>query len=359
MAFGEAKFNVIQMPFNPGEATIGRAGLIALVAAYKDASFVVKAYNDIDQAISDQEAISNTDSGAQQGLNWLKKLRTAGVDQVVLCNLTTGSAGSYVYAWSDTQWSAILTDLIGGRFEVLCVPFEMEETSIAAYQSFYNDKFNRGEPCGLATIVTPTIDTDNLPGWAQQWAVSSGNVNGYGALMCGWVTPVNGQELDASLVDIVGRAWTMDMGTSPTMQTLEGVTSEATVKAWNINVLNDCYDYGLWPLINKDTFNNIMAVGNANTPDGYDVRVMRIYHGFINELTSRLGLGAINNVNITYPKFVSIFNNLRQEYMEKGYIVDADYTIDKSGLTSVTLKSMIVENEPILNFEIQIDLEEE
>jgi len=359
MAFGEPKFNVVQNPFNPTRNLMSRDGLIALIAAFKDASFVVKAFRDIDNAITSQEYITNTDAEASQGLNWLKKLKKTGVDKIVCCNLTTEDAGSYNYGFTDAQFSTILADLIGGRFEVLCVPFELESTSIAAYQTFFNEKFNRGEPCGLATIITPNTETDNLPAFAGNFTKESGNVDAYGSLYCGWVTPVDTQALDDSLIDIVGRCFTLDKGTSPTMATLEGISVESTMKAYTQNVVNDCYEYGLWPLIYKDTFNNLMAVGNANTPEGYDIRVIRIYHAFINDLCLGLGLGAVNNINISYPKFVSIYNALRTQYINNGLISDSQYEISKTGLVSVTLKTMIVEQEPVLNFNIEIDLEED
>jgi len=364
MAFGEAKFNVVQAPFRTGQQVIDREGLLVLVASYADASFVVKPYNSISQAIVEQEALNGSDDGLL-GLNYLKILANHGVKQVVLANLTTSDTGVLDYSFTGAKLSNIFEELETGRFEGLVIPYELSGDTLAMYKEFYNTKFNLGNPIGLYTyFIVQTTAGSEIAVFADNFKVETGGVDSYGALYLATTTGI-ATSVDSSLtygdsiVWLAGNIAVTDIGVSPTQRTLEGAIGYDTVKVFNESVRQVSLENGIAVLRFKDSFNNVLAIENANTPTGHDLRTIRIYHSFINNLIEGLGLGEPNNPAVSFSKFVTAYNNLRDEYLKKNYIVGSEFSIDKTGLTTVNLKTVVDENEVILNFDVFVDLETE
>lgn len=347
---GYPTINVIQS-VTPFDNTIKREGLVVLVAAFKDSNFTVKPFADIDDAIA-QETGATGDTSI--GLNYLQKLKDRGQQQVVLANLNKGAED---YNLTLTKLTYLFTELEDGRFEELIIPYALDNTMQTAYLEFFETKFNKGNPIGLTSYLVASNEQAIID--YSQALISP---NYYGALYAGITTQLSQGDVNLSLGDVSvvigGILSNLDLGISLTELTLEGYDGKASKTVFSEAITDVIVNNGLIGFRYKDSFNKVLSIINGNNPDNYDIRTIRIYHRFLNELIESLYAGIPNN-EVNYPDFVAKFHNIEKRFIKANYINSASYDISKDGIVSCGIITSVNENEVLLNFNLKVSLEVE
>ncbi|MGL6298655.1 MAG: hypothetical protein ACRC1M_05740 [Methanobacteriaceae archaeon] len=347
---GYPTINVTQS-VTPFDTTIRRQGLVVLVAPFKDNDYLIKPFANIDDAIAQEKGVSGD---LTTGLKYLQILKDQGNKQVVLANLNHGDKGHDLTLEKLTN---IFTELEDGRFEQLQIPYALESDMQVAYMEFFETKFNKGNPIGLVSYTTIT-DTQSVIKYSQ--ALKSANY--YGALYAGITTKLSQGDSDLTLGEtstvIGGLLSSLDLGLSLTEYNLEGYDGKVSKTELTEPVVDSIVDNGLIGFRYKDSFNKLLSIINGNNPDNYDIRTIRIYHSFVNDLIETLYAGIPNN-EIKYADFVAKFKNVERNFINRELINSAFYEVDKTGLVSCGVFTGVSENEVLLNFDVKVSLEVE
>lgn len=347
---GYPTINVIQTD-TPFDTSIKREGLIVLVAAFKDSDYLVKPFNDIDDAIA-QETGATGDVAI--GLNMLNKIKSNGNNQVVLANLNSGNDN---YNLTLQKLTELFSELEDGRFEQLLIPYELTSDMQVAYLEFFETKFNKGNPIGLVSYLTASTRQAVID--YSQALISP---NYYGALYAGITTQLSQGTSELTLGEtsaiIGGLLSQLDLGISLTELNLPGYDGKVSKTELTENIVDAIVDNGLLGFRYKDSFNKLLSIINGNTPDNYDIRTIRIYHAFVNELIESLYAGIPNN-EIKYADFVAKFKNIEGNFLKRELINSATYNVSKTGLVSCGIRTSVNENEVLINFDVKVNLEVE
>ena len=156
---GDVKLNFIEKQYR--KVNNNYRNIIALVAPFKDSSFVFKAYNTLDEAVTGEK----TSVEGAVGYKYLQLLYKyfPQMDEIVLCNLTTntGTEQSPVYSYdmTKTKLATIFAELdeVGASFIV--IPGKMTVDQYPVYKAFYDEQRTKMNAFGLISPVDPEETT--------------------------------------------------------------------------------------------------------------------------------------------------------------------------------------------------------
>lgn len=349
---GEPRITMVQ-----GKGTtpsINYRGIVALVAPFKDDSFIFKSYKTIQEALTAQA----TTASEAVGYKYLQILDNLGYNKdIVLCNTTTstGEVGepTYDYTLTNDKLGEIFTELEGVGISILCIPYELSSEQFSMYKSFFDSEIGKMNAFGLITQITPTVE--KMESLSTQFRtggiykiVTTPIANGY-----------NNYNLSESCVYNAGITANLNENISETFYILDGVTGQTTKEAYGNEIYQAIINNGGLAVGFMDKINNILHIVNSNTPTMKDLKIERVYHLIINEVRRRLenNIGKDNNVPLTYPLLTTQLSIVKSNFIDNNYITDLTYSLNKTSQDTAQLIIKVNEDDIIGHFDVIMDLE--
>jgi|GEM_PF-2756699 len=367
---GEVKLNFIEKPYRA--VNNNYRNIIALVAPFKDASFVFKSYNTLAEAVEGEK----TSVSEAVGYAYLQLLYKyfPDIDEIVLCNLTTNTATSgdpvYDYTLTNVKLAAILEELDEVGISFLVIPNELSVTQHPIYKAFYDEQRAKMNAFGLISPVTPTAtSTTDFAGTTITSTKMLTLLDTYYKDGGFWekittalklVEEEDNFSLAETTVYLAGLTASLAENISLTHYILDGVEGLITKEAYSTADFDLINNTGALATNYRDKIHKVVQIYNSGTStvnekinNTLDLKIERVHALIINEFRIAL-LNAMGDDNdtLTYDNFGSIARAIRDKYMIAGYITGLDWTVDKTGTATILVPIQEQQNNIITDIEV-------
>ena len=323
--------------------------VVALIAPFKDNSFVFKSYKNIDLALADQ--ITSVEEAV--GYKYLRLMKAKGFKtDIVLLNTTTGTGESVDYTLTNDKLSSIAEQLDDSLFNILIIPFELTDAQQTIIKTFWKGKFKKMEAFGMNTMVVSTE--------AKHEAIETNFQDGgiYELITTQEDESLTGYSLAESCVIEAAITAQLPENTSKTGMIREGVTGKITKEVYDDDIYQAIINKGGLAIKYRDRVNQIVEIVNSNTPTGRDLKIERVYHLIINEVRRVLDQykGKDNNKTITYPHLLTEISAIEKTYKDIGFITGLKVNIVKTDQNTTELTIIVNEDDIIGKFDVNMSL---
>ena len=367
---GDVQINFIEKEYRA--VNNNYRNIMALVAPFKDDSFVFKVYNSLEEAV---EGEKTSVSGAV-GYAYLQLLYKyfPNIDEIVLCNLTTNTGTTqspvYDYTLTNVKLSSILEELDEVGISFLVIPNELSVTQHPIYKSFYDEQRTKMNAFGLISPVTPTAtSTTDLSGGtitATKMLTLLDTFYKDGGFWEKITTPLKlvEEEDDFSLAEttvyLAGLTASLAENISLTHYVLDGVEGQITKEAYSSADFDLINNTGALATNYRDKIHKVVQIYNSGTStvnekidNTLDLKIERVHALIINEFRIAL-LNAMGDDNdtLTYDNFGSIARAIRDKYMIAGFITGLDWTVSKTGTATIQVPIQEQQNNIITNIDV-------
>lgn len=367
---GEIKLNFIEKPYRV--VNNNYRNIIALIAPFKDASFVFKAYNTLDDAVAGEK----TAVAEAVGYKYLQLLYKyfPNMDEIILCNLTinegTEQEPELDYTLTNEKLADIFEELDEVGVSFIVIPSELELAAYPVYKEFYDEQRGKMNAFGLISPVTPTAtETTDMGGETISTTSKLTLLDEYFKAGGFWekiTTPIKLLEEEGALslaettVYLAGLTATLEENISLTHYILEDAEGPVTKEAYNKTVFDLINNTGALATNYRDKIHNIVQIYNSGTStynkqidNTLDLKIERVHALIINEFRIAL-LNALgkDNHQITYDNFESIARGIRDTYTLAGFISGLTWDIKNDGTAKIQVPIQESQNNIITTIDV-------
>jgi len=302
------------------QTTVVNNGVICLVAPFKDASFVYKYYDTIKQALDEQ---GGEQPAGALGYHYLEIISSVLGDRlpIACANITTGSDEVLNFDFSNTKLSNIFVALERANFDILCIPFEIDDDGLNVYKAFYEHELHKMKLFGLVVPRSPTtaatLPYSNIPPMFPKGGI-------YEVI----TTPVNVTLglLDGTVFHASHLA-SLNVDVSPTQKSISEANI-STFEEYGETVFETINNNGAVAVDILENNNLLYGIVNGNTPSMIDVSIIRTYNYIMKQIRSKLIFGEKNN-KTTLANVLGAVNNVRSTSIDTGLCEDIELEIYK------------------------------
>jgi hypothetical protein len=342
--------------------------IIALVAPFKDDSFICESYNTLEEAV-DAEKTLNAEAKGYGYLELLYK-HFPGMPEIVLCNTTTNKSTpetpDYCYEMTNERLGEILEELDEVGISFLVIPEKLTVPQYVMYKAFYDEQRAKMNAFGLFHQVKPTemsvvdesgntISETPLLSILFRLEEEERSIAPKGIFVTGgsWWTETTRRKIideepltmEESVVYSAGEVASTNENVSSTHRILDGVEGFITKHVYGSQAFKLVINSGAIAVNYRDKIHKICQIYNSGTQtwnkklkNTYDLRHERTHALVINEFRiGMLELAGKDNLPVTCKDFESLGRNIQDKYIPS-HAMSIDWKISKSGSAKVKVE---------------------